>query len=100
VLANLGLIFTNRSWVHSTLDTLRIPNKALWWISGFAVGFLSLVLAVPFLRGLFQFAPLHRWEAALIAAAVTLSLLISESVKAEPVRRIIFRQASPKTAHD
>jgi Ca2+-transporting ATPase len=81
VLGNLGLIFTNRSWTQSILAILRIPNKALWWISGFAVGFLALVLTVPFLRDLFQFAPLHRWEAAMIAAAVTVSVLIAESVK-------------------
>ena len=89
VLSNLGLIFTNRSWSHSILATLRIPNKALWWISGFAVGFLTLVLSVPFLRDLFQFAPMHRWEAAMIAAAVTISVLIAESVKTKPMQRII-----------
>ncbi len=89
VIANLGLIFTNRSWVHSILATLRIPNKALWWISGFAIGFLALVLTVPFLRELFQFAPLHRWEAALIIMAVAISLFIAESVKAKPVHRLI-----------
>ena len=81
VLGNLGLIFTNRSRTLSIVRSLRIPNKALWWISGVAVGFLVLILSVPFLRDLFKFAPLHRWEAVLIAAAVTLSLLISESVK-------------------
>ncbi len=90
VIANLGLIFTNRSWTHSILATLRIPNKALWWISGFAVVFLALVLAVPFLRDLFSFAPLHRWEAVLIIAAVTISILIAESVKTKPVHKLIF----------
>jgi Ca2+-transporting ATPase len=89
VLGNLGLIFTNRSWAHSILATLRIPNKALWWISGFAVGFLALVMAVPFLRQIFQFAPLQGWEAALIAAGVVISLLIAESVKLKPVQRFI-----------
>jgi Ca2+-transporting ATPase len=89
VIANLGLIFTNRSRVQSILATLRIPNKALWWISGFALGFLALVLAVPVLRDLFQFAPIHRWEVALIAVAVSVSVLIAESVKARPIRRMI-----------
>ncbi len=91
VLGNLGLIFTNRSWTHSILATLRIPNKALWWISGFAVGFLALVLTVPFLRDLFQFAPLHRREVALIAGAVTVSVLIAESVKTKSIREFITR---------
>jgi Ca2+-transporting ATPase len=89
VLGNLGLIFTNRSWRLSILATLRIPNKALWWISGFAVGFLALVLAIPFLRDLFQFAPLHRWEAAVIGVAVAVSTLIAESVKTKPIQKII-----------
>jgi Ca2+-transporting ATPase len=89
VLGNLGLIFTNRSWTHSILATLRIPNKALWWISGFAVGFLALVMAVPFLRQIFQFAPLQNWEAVLIAVSVAISLLIAESVKLKPVQRFI-----------
>ncbi len=90
VLSNLGLIFTNRSWNHSIIATLRIPNKALWWITGFAVGFLALVLTVPFLRDLFAFAPLHRWEAGLIAAAVTISILIAESVKTKPIHKLIY----------
>lgn len=89
VIANLGLIYTNRSWNHSIFATLRIPNKALWWISGFAFGSLALVLAVPFLRELFSFSPLHRWEAALIGVAVTISILIAESVKTRPLHRLI-----------
>jgi Ca2+-transporting ATPase len=90
VLGNLGLIFTNRSWVQSIIATLRIPNKALWWVSGFAFSFLALVLAIPSLRDLFRFAPLHRWEAALIAAAVLVSVLIAESVKTRPIHKIIY----------
>ncbi len=89
VLGNLGLIFTNRSWSHSILATLRIRNKALWWISGLAICFLTLVLEIPFLRDLFRFAPLHRWEVALIIPAVTLSILIAESVKIKPIHKII-----------
>lgn len=89
VIGNLGLIFTNRSWAHSIMATLRIPNKALWWISGFSVGFLALILAVPFMRNLFQFAPLHSWEIVLIFAAVTVCILIAESVKTRPVRKLI-----------
>jgi Ca2+-transporting ATPase len=93
VLCNLGLIFTNRSWDHSILASLRIPNKALWWITVFALGFLALVLAVPFLRNLFGFAPLHNWEVVLIGVAVTISILISESVKTKPVHRRIIGRA-------
>ncbi len=89
VIGNLGLIFANRSRSHSILATLRIPNKALWWVSGGAVAFLTLVLAVPYLRSLFKFAPLHRWELALIAVACLISMLIAESVKTKPLQRLI-----------
>ena len=47
VIGNLGLIFTNRSWTLSIFQSLRIPNKALWWISGGALFFLALVLSGP-----------------------------------------------------
>ncbi|MHC1740656.1 MAG: cation-translocating P-type ATPase [Anaerolineaceae bacterium] len=91
VLGNLGLIFTNRSWTQSIIRILSIPNKALWWITGGAIGFLTLILTVPLLRNLFQFAPMHRWEIPLIAAAVTLSILIAESVKLPFLQKWIHR---------
>ena len=87
VLSNIGLIFANRSWNKSILSTLKIPNRALWWISGGALGFLALVLAVPFLRDLFHFAPLHRMELAAIVICVFVSLLVSDSIKYGPFRR-------------
>jgi P-type Ca2+ transporter type 2C len=34
VVANLGLIPTNRSWSASALRTLQTPNPALWWVFG------------------------------------------------------------------
>ena len=89
VISNLGLIFANRSWSHSILATLRMPNKALWWVSGGAVGFLMLVLAFPYLRNLFKFAPLHRWEIAVITVACLISILIAESVKTKTLQKII-----------
>jgi Ca2+-transporting ATPase len=61
----------------------------LWWITGGAIGFLALVLTVPFLRDLFKFAPLHAWELALIAGACLVSILVAESVKVKALRRII-----------
>jgi Ca2+-transporting ATPase len=89
VIANLGMIFANRSWTRSIIATLSIPNKALWWVSGGAIFFLTLVLVIPFLRDLFQFAPMHRWEIVLIAGAGLVSILISESVKLKTMRKII-----------
>jgi Ca2+-transporting ATPase len=96
VIGNLGLIFSNRSWKHSILKTLRIPNKALWWVTGGAVVFLALALTVPFLRELFRFAPLQRWEMALIALSGLASILIAESVKLKGIRNFIHRERNEK----
>jgi len=93
VLGNLGLIFTNRSWSHSMMATIRIPNKALWWITAFTLSFLALVMTVPFLRNLFQFAPLQTWEAALIAGAFIVSILIAESVKLPFMQKLMTGKA-------
>jgi Ca2+-transporting ATPase len=89
VIGNLGLIFANRSWKHSILKTLRVPNKALWWVTGGAILFLAFALTVPFLRELFKFAPLQRWEMALIALSGLASILIAESVKLKGIRSFI-----------
>jgi P-type Ca2+ transporter type 2C len=89
VISNLGLIATNRSWTRSILATLRIPNRALWYVSGGAVAFLTLVLTVPFLRDLFKFAPIHRWEIVFILAAGLASILIAESVKLKGMQKLI-----------
>ncbi len=89
VTANLGLIFTNRSMERSILGILRIPNRALWWITGGALGFLVLVTSIPLLREVFRFEPIHRGEMGLIFLAAFASLLISESVKFRFLRRWI-----------
>ncbi|MHB8792892.1 MAG: cation-translocating P-type ATPase [Thermoleophilia bacterium] len=55
IIANVGLIFTNRSWSRIVLSTLRSPNRALWWLVGSVFIVLGLVLYVPFLNRLFLF---------------------------------------------
>jgi len=90
VLANLGLIYTNRSWSKSIFQIVRTPNTALRWVSIGAIGFLILVLSVPFLRELFKFAVLQRWELALIGGAVLVSMIIDESTKSTFMQRLIL----------
>ncbi len=92
VIGNLGLIFANRSRTLSIFQSLRIPNKALWWISGSALFFLVLVLAVPALRDVFQFAPLHPWEIPLLFITGLSSILFAESVKLKALRKFIYRE--------
>ncbi|MBI3330319.1 MAG: cation-translocating P-type ATPase, partial [Nitrospinae bacterium] len=81
VIANLSLIFTNRSWSRTVLATLCSPNAAWWWVVGGALGFLSLVLYVPVLRDLFRFAPLHPGDLLLCLAAGVASILWFEGLK-------------------
>jgi Ca2+-transporting ATPase len=81
IIANIGLILTNRSRTHTILTTLRIPNRAMWWVLGGATLFLSLVLTVPALRGIFKFAPMHLLDVALCLAAGAGSVLGFELVK-------------------
>jgi Ca2+-transporting ATPase len=81
VIGNLGLIFSNRSWTRSILATLRIPNQALWWVTGAALVFLVLTLFVPFLQSLFRFAPLELWKLGLCLVTGLLAILVAESTK-------------------
>jgi Ca2+-transporting ATPase len=90
VIGNLSLIFANRSRTLSILQSLRVPNKALWWISAGTLFFLALVLSVPALRNAFQFAPLHRWELALLFIAGLVSILFAEIIKIKPIKKFIF----------
>ncbi len=90
VIGNLSLIFANRSNSLSIFQSIRIPNKALWWVSGGALFFLALVLTIPGVRDLFQFAPLHRWELALLALAGISSILFADVIKIKPIKRFIF----------
>ena len=81
VIANLGLIFTNRSWSRTILATIRSPNAAMWWVVGGALVFLGLVLYIPFLRDLFHFAPLHPVDLVLSLAAGVGTILWFEGLK-------------------
>ncbi len=47
IIANLGLMLTNRSWIASIQQIIRKPNAALWWVTIGAVLFLGITLAVP-----------------------------------------------------
>jgi Ca2+-transporting ATPase len=88
VLANLGLIFANRSHSRSILATLRTRNAALWWITGGTVLLLGLVLAVPAVRDLFTFSLPPAPELLLCLAVAIASLLWFEVVKSATRRYV------------
>ena len=58
VLGNAALILSNRSQSRNILTTLRMPNRALWWIVGGALGGLAVVLYLPPMQHLFKFEAL------------------------------------------
>lgn len=87
VVANLGLIFANRSWTRTIWATLQVPNAALWWVMGGTSFFLGLALYVPFLRDLFHFSTLHLNDLALCLAGGFASVIWFECLKLFPQNR-------------
>ncbi len=81
ILANLGLILSERSSLRLSLKVLQSPNTALWWVIGGGLVFLALVLYVPVLRHLFSFSFLHPLDLAICLAGGTISLLWFEQLK-------------------
>lgn len=82
ILANLSLIYTNRSWTRGVGPLLRSRNAAMWRVAGAALIFLAAVLSVPFLRGLFDFTILHPGDVALCSAAGLSCVAWLEALKA------------------
>jgi Ca2+-transporting ATPase len=81
VVANLGLILTNRSWSRTVLRMLRMPNAALKWVLGGAVVFLSIILYVPFMKDLFRFSTLHFFDLGICLFTGIFSILWFEGLK-------------------
>ena len=81
IVANLGLILTNRSWRSSIITSLKSPNAALGWVIGGAIVFLSMVLYIPFLRDLFRLSKLHLDDLLICLVAGFISLLWFEAFK-------------------
>jgi Ca2+-transporting ATPase len=81
IIANIGLIFTNRSWSRIIIDTLRTKNAALWWVTGGALTFLGLALSLPFLQNLFRITTLHTVDLLICIAAGAFSILLFELLK-------------------
>jgi P-type Ca2+ transporter type 2C len=81
VVADLALILVNRSWSHTIFETLRRPNPALWLVMGGALATLALVIYVPFLASLFQFAILHPNDVILCLVVGFASVLWFEALK-------------------
>jgi Ca2+-transporting ATPase len=81
VIANLGLIFTNRSWSKTVVSTLRNKNNALWIVTAGTLLFLGLILLVPFLQNLFMFAQINSMDVLICVIAGALSIVWFEILK-------------------
>lgn len=89
IMANLGLMTTNRSWTSSLSEIVRAPNPAFWWVTCGAAVFLGFVLWVPMLREVFRFAPLHAADFGICAIAGGFGILWFEIFKSWSRNRII-----------
>jgi Ca2+-transporting ATPase len=87
IMANIGLILSNRSWSDSFLRTLGTRNMALWWVVPGALAMLAAVLLVPDLRTLFHFSALPFRDIVICLAAGLGSILWFEVYKLWGSRR-------------
>jgi P-type Ca2+ transporter type 2C len=81
LLANLGLIVSERDSNRVSLATLTSPNPAFWWVIGGGLTFLGIVLYVPLLRHLFRFSYLHPIDLAICLAAGVICFFWFELLK-------------------
>ncbi len=81
IVANMALIFTNRSWTETIMKTFRLPNSALWWVVGGVLVFLPMVLYVPLLQGLFRFSTLNPLELGICLVGGLVSVVWFELLK-------------------
>jgi Ca2+-transporting ATPase len=81
VLADIGLIFANRSRTLGIIATLRMPNRIVWTVSGAALAALALALHVPLLASVFHFGPLAFAELVLACALGASVLLWFDALK-------------------
>ncbi len=81
ILANLGLILSNRSWSSNIWTTIRTKNLALRWVASAAVVVLVLILFVPGLRDLFKFQALSALDLLIAIGAAVVSVAWFEIFK-------------------
>ncbi|MGE5400366.1 MAG: cation-translocating P-type ATPase [Ignavibacteriales bacterium] len=81
ILANIGLILSNRSWSTNIFSLLGEKNTAFNWIAIGAVVFLAMALFVPQVTRLFRFSYLHVNDLITCLLAAIASILVTELSK-------------------
>ena len=56
-------------------------NRALWWVTAVTLVLLALTLAVPFLQGLFRFAPVSMTDVLICTGAGVIVVGLMEMLK-------------------
>jgi len=92
VIGNLGLVLTNRSLKTSAFRALTRPNRALLFVVIATLAALTLSVSVPWLRGLFGFAPLGLPRLAEAAGAALVCIVANDLIG------IIWRWLAAKAA--
>ena len=87
IIANLALIWTNRSWTGTILRTFGSRNVALWTVTAGALMLLGLVLQVPFLNDLLRISSLDLHDIALCGLSGCASIAWFEVLKLALRRR-------------
>ena len=81
VFGNIALIHATRSRDRLIADTLRLPNPALWWITGGALAALGTSIYIAPVADIFRFAPLPAGLLALAALAGIVGVAWYEAYK-------------------
>ena len=81
ILMNLGLILANRSSTRTAWTSLRVKNRALWWVMGGALLVLALSLVWPALRAVFRFAAPSLFDLCVTAGAGILAAIGFDALK-------------------
>jgi P-type Ca2+ transporter type 2C len=81
VVANLCLVLSKRSWSETFIHSMRRSNRALWYVAGGAIVFLTAAVYLPSLQAIFLFAPISPSATVVSAAAGLSSLIAFEAAK-------------------
>ncbi|MFZ4724082.1 MAG: cation-translocating P-type ATPase [Paludibacter sp.] len=91
IISNIAVILTNRSWIDNIFKIIATPNKAVLWVVGGAIFFLTLILNVPFFLELFQFDKLS-----LVQVLICILAGMSTVIWFEIYKLINSKNKSPK----
>ncbi len=88
IIANLGLILTNRSWTRTIPETLKTKNSALLGVVSGVIIFMGLALYVPFIRNIFHFSILHANDFFICLVTGVVSIIWFEIFKVYARKRV------------